>query len=71
MQDEYKTRMQTANIITKALCIIIPVTILVIAFTKSDPLLLVILLLFELFLIETLMSGMIDKYDTKTFKTTN
>ena len=68
MQDEYKTRMQTANIITKALCIIIPVTILVIAFTKSDPLLLVILLLFELFLIETLMSGMIDKYDTKLLK---
>ena len=68
MQDEYKTRMQTASIITKALCIIIPVTILVIAFTKSDPLLLVILLLFELFLIETLMSGMIDKYDTKLLK---
>ena len=68
MQDEYKTRLQTSNIITKALCIIIPITVIVIAFTKSDPLLLVILLLFELFLIETLMSGMIDKYDTKLLK---
>ena len=68
MQDEYKTRMQTSNIITKALCIILPITILVIVFTKSDPLLLVILLLFEVFLIETLMSGMIDKYDTKLLK---
>ncbi len=68
MQDEYKTRLQTASIITKALCIIFPITIIVITFTKSDPLLLVILLLFELFLIETLMSGMIDKYDTKLLK---
>ena len=68
MQDEYKTRRQTSKIITKALCIIIPVTIAVIVFTKSDPLLLVILLLFEVFLIETLMSGMIDKYDTKLLK---
>ena len=68
MQDEYKTRRQTSKIITKALCIIIPVTLAVIIFTKSDPLLLVILLLFELFLIETLMSGMIDKYDTKLLK---
>ena len=29
MQDEYKTRLQSAKIITKALCIIIPVTILI------------------------------------------
>ena len=68
MQDEYKTRRQASKIITQALCIIIPVTIAVIVFAKSDPLLLVILLLFELFLIETIMSGMIDKYDTKLLK---
>ena len=68
MQDEYKTRLQSAKIITKALCIIIPVTIAVILFTNDDPLLLVILLLFEIVLIETLMSGMIDKYDTKLLK---
>lgn len=68
MQDEYKTRKQTSRIITIAVAIIIPVTIAVILFTKNDPLLLVILLLFELFLIETLMSGMIDKYDTKLLK---
>jgi hypothetical protein len=67
MQDEYKTRRQASKIITQALCIIIPVTIAVIVFAKSDPLL-VILLLFELFLIETIMSGMIDKYDTKLLK---
>lgn len=68
MQDEYKTRRQTSKIITNALLIIIPVTIAVLLFTKNDPLLLVILLLFEIVLIETLMSGMIDKYDTKLLK---
>ena len=68
IQDEYKTRRQASKTITKALMIIIPITLLVILFAKSDPLLLVILLLFEVFLIETLMSGMIDKYDTKLLK---
>ena len=68
MQDEYKTRRQTAAIITKALCIIIPVTIAVFLFTKGDLLLRVILILFEIFLIETIMSGMVDKYDTKLLK---
>ena len=68
MQDEYKTRMQAAKIITNALLIIIPVTIAVIIFTKDDALLLCILLLFEIFLIETIMSGMVDKYDTKLLK---
>lgn len=68
MQDEYKTRRQASKTITMALLIIVPVTILVIIFTKNDPLLLVILLLFEIVLIETIMSGMIDKYDTKLLK---
>lgn len=68
IQDEYKTRKQTSKIITKAILIIIPVTIAVVLFTKSDPLLLTILLLFEVVLIETLMSGMVDKYDTKLLK---
>ena len=68
MQDEYKTRRQTSKIITQALAIIIPVTIAIIIFTKNDTLLLCILLLFEIFLIETIMSGMIDKYDTKLLK---
>jgi len=68
MQDEYKTRRQASQIITKAILIILPVTLAVILFTKNDALLLVILLLFEIFLIETIMSGMVDKYDTKLLK---
>ena len=68
MSDEYKTRLQASKIITKAISIIIPLTIAIIIFTKNDALLLIILLLFEVFLIETLMSGMVDKYDTKLLK---
>ena len=65
IDDEYLTRKQTAQIITKAIAIILPLTILIIILTHEDTLLLSILLLFEVFLIETLMTGMVDKLDTK------
>ena len=65
MQDEYKTRKQTSQIITKAICIVIPLTVIVLMLTKGDMLLRVILLMMEVFLIETLMTGSIDKLDTK------
>lgn len=68
MQDEYKTRREAAKVMTKSLIIIIPVTLAVIILTKSDTLLLVILLLFEMFLIETIVTGKIDKLDTKLLK---
>lgn len=68
IEDEYLTRKQTAKIITKAILIIIPLTITIIAVTHQDILLLSILLLFEVFLIETIMEGMVDKLDTKLLK---
>lgn len=68
IDDEYLTRRQTAQIITKSLLIILPLTIAIIVLTKDDSLLLSILLLFEVFLIETLMGGMVDKLDTKLLK---
>ncbi len=68
MQDEYKTRRQAAKTMTQALLIIIPVTLAIILLTKDDKLLLVILLLFEAFLIETIITGKIDKLDTKILK---
>ena len=48
IEDEYVTRKQTASIITKALMVIIPFTILVIIVTKHNTLLMAILLIFEL-----------------------
>lgn len=68
MQDEYKTRRQATQILTQALAFIIPITLLIILITKNDALLLVILLLFEAFLIETIITGKIDKLDTKLLK---
>ena len=68
IEDEYVTRKQTASSITKALAIAIPFTIFVIAFTHSNFLLMSIILIFELFLIETIMDGMVDKIDNKLLK---
>ena len=68
IDDEYLTRRQTSKVVLNALLIIIPLTILIILLTKNDTLLLAILLLFEVFLIETLMGGMVDKLDTKLLK---
>ena len=65
IDDEYLTRKQTAQILTKALLIIIPVTIVIILIAKSNPLLLSILLIFELFMIDTLVDGMVDKMDNR------
>ncbi len=68
MQDEYKTRRQAAKTMSQALLVIIPITLIIILLTKDDTLLLVILLLFEAFLIETIITGKIDKLDTKLLK---
>jgi len=68
MQDEYKTRRQAAKTLAQSLMLIIPITIVIILLTKNDALLLVILLLFEIFLIETIITGKIDKLDTKILK---
>lgn len=68
IDDEYLTRKQTAKIILNATLIILPLTILIIVLTHNDTFLLSVLLIFEAFLIETLMSGMVDKLDTKLLK---
>ena len=68
VDDEYLTRKQTAKIILNAILIIVPLTILIIVFTHGNKFLLAIILIFEVFLIETMMSGMVDKLDTKLLK---
>ena len=68
VDDEYLTRKQAASILTKTLCIIIPLTIAIVALTYSNALLLIILLLFELFMIDTFMDGMVNKLDNKLLR---
>ena len=68
IEDEYKTRLQASKVITRALLIIIPTTLVVILITRNNAILLSFLLLFEFFLADTIMNGMVDKLDTKLLK---
>ena len=68
IDDEYNTRKDSARILTRALAIVIPTAILTILITKSNFLLMTILLIFELFMVDTLIDGSIDKKDTNLLK---
>ncbi len=63
IQDEYAIRRDSAKIITKSLVILLPIVILTIIFTKTNYLLMFILLMFELFMVDTLIDGSVDKKD--------
>ena len=68
IDDEYNTRKGTAKILTKALVIILPVIVITIVITSSNYLLMTILLIFEVFMIDTLIDGSVDKMDNKILK---
>lgn len=65
IDDEYITRRDSAKIITKALAVLLPLIILTIILTKSNYLLMFILLMFELFMIDVLLDGSVDKKDNE------
>ena len=68
IDDEYNTRKDSAKILTRALLIIIPAVVITIMITLSNYLLMFTLLIFELFMIDTLIDGSIDKKDTNLLK---
>ena len=68
IDDEYNTRKDTAKILTKTLAIIIPAIIVTIIIAHKNFLLMAILLLFELFMIDTFIDGSVDKIDNKILK---
>ena len=63
IEDEYKTRRDTAKIITQALVILIPLMIVSIIITSHNYLLMFILLMFEIFMIDILIENSVDKKD--------
>ena len=63
LEDEFLTRKQTAQILLKGLMICIPLTLVIFLVTSGNYVLLVALLLFEVFFIETFMEGKVDKID--------
>lgn len=68
VEDEYLTRKQSSEYLTKALLIIIPLTIVIIALTKNNGLLMFILLIFEIFITEIIIESSVDKLDNKILK---
>ena len=68
IDDEYLTRLQSAKIFTKAVAIVIPITIAIIVLTSDNMLLMSILLIFEVFLLDTFIDGMVDKIDNNLLK---
>ena len=68
IDDEYLTRQQASKILTNAILIVIPLTIIIIMMTHQNTLLMVFLLVFEVFLTDTLIGGMVDKIDNKLLR---
>ena len=68
VEDEYLTRKQASEYLTKALLIVIPLTIIIIALTRTNTLLMFILLIFEIFITEIIIESSVDKLDNKILK---
>lgn len=68
IEDEYSTRKGTARILTKTLVIIVPIIVLTLIVTSGNYLLMTILLLFEVFMLDSFIDGAVDKIDNKILK---
>ena len=68
VDDEYATRRDSAKIILKTLIIILPIALVTILIAYENTLLMCILLIFELFMIDSYIDGMVDKIDNNLLK---
>ena len=68
IDDEFLTRQQSSKILTNAILIILPLTLLIVLMTNKNTLLMIFLLVFEVFLADTIINGMVDKIDNKLLK---
>mgnify|MGYP004495763545 FL=1 len=68
IDDEYTTRRDSARILTKAIIIMVLISFVTIFITHNNPLLMSILLIFELFIVDTMVDGMVDKIDNNLLK---
>jgi len=68
IEDEYVTRRDSAKIILNALLIFLAIAIATIFISKSNVLLMSILLIFELFIVDTMVEGMVDKLDNNLLR---
>ena len=68
VDDEYLTRKQASKILTNTIIIVIPLAAIIVAITHNNTLLMTMLLIFELFMVDTFIDGMVDKLDNKLLK---
>lgn len=68
IDDEFATRRDTSKILTKAIIIIIPIILITVLLTKDNFLLMFMLLIFEVFMIDTEIDNSVDKIDNKLLK---
>lgn len=68
VDDEYETRHASAKILTKTLLILIPIMVLSIILAHTNYLLLSIILIFEIFMVDSFIDGMVDKMDNTLLK---
>jgi len=68
VEDEYLTRKQASKILTNTILIIIPLAIIIIVITHNNTMLMSMLLIFEVFMVDTFIDGMVDKLDNKLLR---
>ena len=68
VDDEYATRRDSAKILSRTLLILIPIMTLSIIFAHTNYLLLSIILIFEIFMMDSFIDGMVDKIDNTLLK---
>lgn len=68
VDDEYATRRDSAKILTRTLLILIPIVTLSIILAHTNYLLLSIILIFEVFMVDSFIDGMVDKMDNTLLK---
>ncbi len=68
VDDEYATRRDSAKILSKTLLVLIPIVTLSIILTHTNYLVLSIILIFEIFMVDSFIDGMVDKMDNTLLK---
>ena len=68
VDDEYATRRDSAKILSKALLVLIPIMTASIVLAHTNYLLLSIILIFEIFMMDSFIDGMVDKIDNTLLK---
>lgn len=68
VDDEYATRRDSAKILSKTLLVLIPIMTLSVILTHTNYLLLSIILIFEIFMMDSFIDGMVDKIDNTLLK---